>query len=225
MSCKAVAVDALIMEFGERIDPEISGRVLALYRRLKELSLPGIVEIIPSYATLYLQFDLFRWEHESLCRRLRQIADTLEETECDEGRRVEIPVYYSFETGPDLERVASMHGLSVEEVIELHSRKEYRVYTVGFLPGFAYMGSVEERIATPRLETPRAKVPKGSVALANLQCAVYPLESPGGWNLLGRTPLELFDPKMEGFSLLQPGDLVRFLPIDREAYLAAGGEL
>ncbi len=225
MSCKAVAVDGLLLEFGERIDPEISRRVLSLYRRLKELALPGIVEIIPSYTTLYLQFDLFRWEHENLCRRLRQITDSLQETENEKGRRVEIPVYYSRESGPDLERVASMHGLSVEEVIRLHSEREYRVYTVGFLPGFAYMGSVDERIATPRLETPRPRVPKGSVALANLQCAVYPLESPGGWNLLGRTPVELFDPEMEGFSLLRPGDLVRFHPIDREAYLAAGGEL
>ncbi|WP_457607755.1 5-oxoprolinase subunit PxpB [Nitratifractor sp.] len=224
--CRIDGVDTLTLRFGDRIDEEISDRVLALYRLLKAYPIEGVIETIPSYATLTLEFDLFRHSHESLCRRLKELARRADfSADAAEGRRVEIPVYYAPESGADLERLARERGLEIAELIALHSGREYRVYTVGFLPGFAYMGSVDERIAAPRLATPRARVPRGSVAVANRQCAVYPLESPGGWNLLGRTPLRLFDPELEGFSLLRPGDRVRFVPIGREEYLERGGEL
>jgi KipI family sensor histidine kinase inhibitor len=225
MRYNVAAVDALILTFGETIDPATSQAVLSLYRRLTSTPLPGLIEIIPSYTTLYLQFDLHRYTHETLFELLQTMSQEGNNETLAEGKTITIPVYYGSEVGWDLERIAQMHELSIEKVIMIHTEKSYRVYTIGFMPGFSYMGEADARIATPRLATPRTHVPAGAVAVANTQCAVYPLESPGGWNILGRTPLKLFDPQMEGFSLLHPGDEVRFEAIGREAYLELGGAL
>jgi KipI family sensor histidine kinase inhibitor len=143
----------------------------------------------------------------------------------DSGQLVEIPVYYHPESGEDLERLASDAGLSWEAAAELHSNTEYRVYAIGFAPGFAYLGDVDPRIAAPRLATPRSSVPRGAVAIADRQTAVYPASSPGGWNLIGRSPLRMFDPDAKPPMPVSVGDRVRFVPIDREAFLSAGGQL
>ena len=225
LTYKIASVDAILIIFGEVISKEVSDRVLALYHHLKAMPLEGIIEIIPSYTTLYLQFDLFAYSHETLFTQIEACALEVEGTSLSLGREITIPAYFDPSVGLDLERVASLHGLSIDEVIRIYTQHTYRVYTIGFAPGYAYMGSVDTRIATPRLATPRAQIPKGSVAIANTQCAVYPEASPGGWNILGRTAINMFDKSIEGFSYLQAGDRVRFESISQEAFIASGGQL
>ena len=142
-----------------------------------------------------------------------------------QGSLVILPVYYSAESGPDLQGLADGAGLSVDEVIAIHQQTEYRVYAIGFAPGFAYLGEVDERIAASRLATPRQKVPRGSVAIADRQTAVYPAQSPGGWNLIGLCPQRMFDPNLTPSMPVQVGDRVRFDAIDKQTFLALGGEL
>ena len=226
MRSEIAAVDALLLRFGEAIDPAVSDHILALYRVLKSAQITGFIEIIPAYTTLYIQFDPRRYTHEAVTSIVQEYEARIDrEPTTPAPRTLTIPVYYDTEVGWDLERVADAQGLSIEEVIALHSSRTYRVYMIGFMPGFGYMGEVDERIATPRLATPRTDIPARSVAIANTQCAIYPMASPGGWNIIGRTPLELFDPSLEGFSLLRPGDQVTFEPIDRERFLELGGVL
>ena len=225
MYYKVASVDAIVIYFGALICEEVSDRVLALYHQLKSRAIEGLVEIIPSYTTLYLQFDLSHYTHEALFARIEAVAANIKPTEDSAGREMTIPTYFDPSVGLDLLRVASLHGCSAEEVVARFTARSYRVYTVGFAPGFAYMGSVDSRIATPRLATPRAQIPKGSVAIANTQCAVYPQASPGGWHILGRTSVEMFDTSLEGFSYLRAGDRVRFEPISQEEFLARGGLL
>ncbi len=226
MRYEIAGVSSVVVYFGDIINDEISDQVLSYYRRLRSMPIAGLIEIIPSYTSLYIEFDIFIHTHERLFEIIQSIQ--IDDNAGDRGEKqdiITIPTYYDPEVGLDLERVADEHGKSIDEVIALHSERIYRVYTIGFAPGFAYMGSVDPSIATPRLSTPRLKVPKGSVAIANDQCAIYPLDSPGGWNILGRTYLELFDKDMDGFSLLHPGDSVRFEPISRDEFLSAGGTI
>ncbi len=225
MYYKVASVDAIVIYFGELISEEVSDRVLALYHHLKSLSLGGLIEIIPSYTTLYLQFDIMTRTHEGLFTQIEEFDTQIDHTAASLGREITIPAYFDPSVGLDLERVASLHGLNIDEVVKRYTENTYRVYTIGFAPGYAYMGSVDERIATPRLATPRAQIPKGSVAIANTQCAVYPQASPGGWNILGRTYIEMFDRAIEGFSYLKAGDSVQFKPISKEEFIAQGGQL
>ena len=225
MHAEVAAFDAVVLRFGEAIDPALSDRILALYRALTSARVPGFIEVIPAYTTLYIQFDPRRYTHETVATLVQRYEAKIDQEPTPTPRTLTLPVYYGTEVGWDLERVAATHDLSIEEVIALHSQKTYRVYTIGFMPGFGYMGEVDTRIATPRLSTPRTTIPALSVAIANTQCAIYPMASPGGWNILGRTPKKLFDPSLEGFSLLRPGDRFTFEPIDRETFLSLGGEL
>jgi len=158
-------------------------------------------------------------------QRINSLLARLEVTSAEVGHLVEIPVYYGIEVGPDLERVAQLHNISIDDVIRLHTARDYHVFAIGFAPGFAYMGEVDPALRTPRLETPRTQVPVGSVALADQQTAVYPVVSPGGWNILGRTPVKMFDPERADLCPVATGDRVRFVPISRAAFLAAGGML
>ena len=225
MYYKIASVDAIVVYFGEVISEEVSDQVLTLYQYLKTSPFKGIIESIPSYTTLYLQFDLQMHTHESLFAEIEGLSAQQPGTVALAGRMMTIPAYFDPSVGLDLERVASLHGLNIDEVVKLYTEKTYHVYTIGFAPGYAYMGSVDERIATPRLATPRAQIPKGSVAIANTQCAVYPQASPGGWNILGRTYIEMFDRAIEGFSYLKAGDSVQFKPISKEEFIAQGGQL
>jgi len=225
MYYKVASVDAIVLYFEELISEEVSGRVLSLYHHLKQMAPKGILELIPSYTTLYVQFDLFAYTHETLYEKLSTLAKQSDSMTEESGKVVTIPAYFDSSVGWDLEKVAKRANLSTDEVIAIYTAQIYRVYTIGFLPGYAYMGSVDARIATPRLATPRSVIPKGSVAIANTQCAVYPQESPGGWNIIGRTYLEMFDKDIEGFSLLKAGDRVRFEAISKERFVAAGGAL
>ena len=178
----------------------------------------GVRNLHPAYCSLLIKFDPLRWRHEKLKQELRKYLVRLDRVRLPEPRHVEIPVCYGGEFGPDLEDVASMHGISPERVIELHTSATYLVYFLGFTPGFAYLGELPPELVTPRLPSPRRRVPAGSVGIAANQTGVYPFETPGGWRLLGRTPVSMFRTDRDGLSLLSIGDRVRFAPVSREQF-------
>lgn len=225
MELHSAGENALILYLGTETSPAISARVQAAAAAVEPALGDDLVDLVPSYASLLIIYDALRTDHLSVAHRVRQAVDGLTGVEPGEGRCVALPVYYAPEAGADLESLAARSGLSVEEVIALHSGTEYRVYAIGFAPGFAYLGQVDERIAAPRLATPRQKVPRGAVAIADRQTAVYPAVSPGGWNLIGRCPVRMFDPAADPVMPVAVGDRVRFEPVSRERYLALGGDL
>lgn len=182
--------------------------------RLAELEpIAGMRNLHPAYCSLLVKFDATKLRHEELEGILRGYVERLEKVALPEPRLVEIPVCYGGEFGPDLKDVAEVHGMTTERAIELHASATYLVYFLGFVPGFAYLGDVAEELATPRLGTPRRSVPAGSVGIAGRQTGVYPVATPGGWRLLGRTPVKMFQPDRAEMSLLAIGDRVRFAPI------------
>lgn len=217
--------NALIIYFGEQTSPEVSAQVQQAETLLRQSLGELLIDLVPSYASLLVIFDVYRCDHLHVRRLIRIALTDLSDTAASEGRLVTLPVYYGTEAGPDLTDLAQRAGLSVNEVIDLHAGMEYRVYAIGFAPGFAYLGEVDERIAAPRLSTPRQKVPRGAVGIADRQTAVYPAESPGGWNLIGLCPLRMFDPAAEPTMPVQVGDRVKFNPIDKSEFFALGGEL
>ncbi len=205
---------ALVVEFGDEISLEVNRKVHALADALGKASLPGLGEAVPTYRSLLIHYDPLRLSCDEVKAFVSEVLQTCEEKLPLKPRVVEIPVVYGGESGPDIEFVAEHSGLfSVEEVIRLHSGAAYTVYMLGFAPGFAYLGGMPEAIATPRLETPRTLVPAGSVGIAGEQTGIYPIATPGGWRLIGRTPLKLFDPEHDPPTLLKAGDTVRFVPI------------
>ncbi len=212
----------LVVEFGNAIDPAVNARVHRLARSLAARGLEGVIETVPTYRSLLVLFDPLVLTRERLASEVEGLltATAVEEAPGAGGNTVELPVLYGGEFGPDLDFVARHNGLSAEEVIAFHSSSAYLVYMLGFTPGFPYLGGMSSRLATPRLSSPRVKVPSGSVGIAGSQTGVYPLESPGGWRLIGRTPLRLFDVDAERPFLLAPGDIVRFRPVDEEEFWA-----
>jgi KipI family sensor histidine kinase inhibitor len=217
--------DAIMLYLGVATSPEVSARVQAATLAVEDALGEDLVDLVPSYASLLIIYDPWRTDHLSVAHRVREALTQMEAGEQAQGRQVTLPVYYDEEVGEDLAALAERAGLSTEQVIELHAGTEYRVYAIGFAPGFAYLGQVDERIAAPRLATPRQKVPRGAVAIADRQTAVYPAVSPGGWNLIGRCPVRMFDPNAEPSMPVTVGDRVRFEPIDREGFLRLGGDL
>ncbi len=225
MRIEIAGENALIIYFGDKADPLTSAKVQQAVTIL-ETELPDkLIDMVPSYASLLVIYDMLVCDHLEVFSQIRKLLSQFENTEETKGTLVTLPAYYSTESGPDLEVLAQRANLSVEEVIKIHSEIEYRVYAIGFAPGFAYLGEVDPRIATPRLSTPRLKVPKGTVAIADQQTAVYPAVSPGGWNLIGLCPTAMFSPDKEPSMPVKVGDRIRFEPISREQYLALGGEL
>jgi len=193
-------------------------------RRLLQLldlqPIPGVRNLHPAYCSLLVKFDAQKWRHEDLEEKLREYSHELEQVRLPEPHLLEISVCYGGEFGPDLENVAQMLGITSEQVIQLHTSTTYLVYFLGFVPGFAYLGQLPEALVTPRHATPRRKVPAGSVGIAGNQTGVYPCETPGGWRLLGRTPLAMFRPDQNSLSLLSIGDHVRFKEISHEQFAA-----
>lgn len=225
MRVELAGENALIIYFGEQTDPRISAQVQQAERLLRSQLGGDLIDMVASYASLLVIYDPLRTDHFAVRSEIRQVVDGLEEHDAQAGQVVALPVYYSEESGPDLADLAKRAGLSVEEVIQIHSSQEYRVYAIGFAPGFAYLGEVDPRIAAPRLSTPRLKVPRGAVAIADQQTAVYPAVSPGGWNLIGLCPTPMFNPDADPTMPVQVGDRVTFRPIEREEFIALGGEL
>ncbi len=208
----------LLAEYGDAIHPDVHHKVRAMAMRLQEESLPGICEILPTYRSILIVYDPMVTGPGDLQQRLNEMEERLSEVSIPEPRLVEIPVCYGEAFGPDLAFVAKVHGLSIEAVIRIHSAPEYLIYMVGFTPGFPFLGGLPEVLHTPRLETPRTRVPEGSVGIANAQTGIYPVASPGGWRLIGRTPLRLFRPQASRPFLYQAGDRIRFIPISEKTY-------
>jgi KipI family sensor histidine kinase inhibitor len=206
----------LLVELGRGIDPAVNRRVKQLHRIIARERPHGVVETVPAYASLLVVFDPLQASPEALKRHINGLCDFEDAGPIEDRTVVEIPVVYGGEAGPDLDAVAAHHGLSREEVIGLHTGTVYRVYMIGFTPGFPYMGELPEALDTPRRDTPRTHIPKGSVAIAQRQTGIYPAVSPGGWQIIGRTPVALFDPRQETPSFLTMGDAVRFTPITAE---------
>jgi inhibitor of KinA len=180
----------------------------------------GVRNLHPAYSSVLVKFDALQWQHDELEKRLRKYLDRLDKLKLPEPPLVEIPVCYGGEFGPDLVEVAALHQITPEHVIRLHTSATYFVYFLGFVPGFAYLGELPRELVTPRLAAPRKKVPAGSVGIAGNQTGVYPFETPGGWRLLGRTPVAMFRTDRDGLSLLSIGDRVHFVPISRERFAA-----
>lgn len=217
--------NALIIYFGEKTDPRVSAQVQQAVTILESELSGKLIDMVPSYASLLVIYDQLATDHLEVRRCIRQVLSQLGDSDNSEGNLVVLPAYYSTESGPDLEALAQRADLSIDDVIKLHSEMEYRVYAIGFAPGFAYLGEVDERIAAPRLSTPRMKVPRGAIAIADRQTAVYPAVSPGGWNLIGLCPTRMFDPKATPTMPVQVGDRIKFNPISRDEFFALGGEL
>ena len=225
MELHSAGEDAMMLYLGADTSPEISARVQAAAAAIELALGADLVDLVPSYASVLIIYDPLRTDHLSVAHRVREAVSAEHTQPGTEGRTVVLPVYYAPEVGEDLEALAQRSGLSPREVIALHSSTEYRVYAIGFAPGFAYLGQVDERIAAPRLATPRQKVPRGAVAIADRQTAIYPAVSPGGWNLIGRCPVRMFDPDAEPTMPVAVGDRVRFESISRERFVALGGDL
>ena len=222
MNFKIASVDSLVIYFGNEISEEIATKVQKAYLSLKSLNIEGIIEIIPSYTTIYVLFDIFKYDYYSFVEILKNSIDLNYEDNRTKSI-INIDVYYGDEVGLDLQDMSLKTNLSIEKIIEIHSSKLYDVYAIGFAPGFAFLASVDKQIAMPRLSSPRKSVPKGSVAIADTQTAVYPQQSPGGWNIIGRTAMELFDKNLEKLSPLSVGYKVKFNPISKDEFLLQGG--
>jgi KipI family sensor histidine kinase inhibitor len=211
---------SLLVYFGDQITREAHERVRRLLRLLEMKPIAGVRNLHPAYCSVLIKFDALKLQHEDLQEILKQYLGRLEAITLPEPRQVEIPVCYGGEHGPDLLDVSALHNMTPEQVIELHSSATYVVYFLGFVPGFAYLGELPEVLVTPRLATPRRRVPPGSVGVAGNQTGVYPFATPGGWRLLGRTPVQMFRPDRNELSLLSIGDRVRFTPISDEKFKA-----
>lgn len=212
---------AALVRFEDRIDEAMLRLVRAACARLEAQPVPGMIELVPAFTSVALCYDPVRvgspTPYRAVAAALEARLQGLEAGEAPAGRTVEIPVRYGGEAGPDLATVAARAGLTPEEVVGLHAAGDYLVHMIGFAPGFPYLGGLDERLHCPRRAVPRTAVPAGSVGIGGSQTGVYPLESPGGWQLIGRTPLALFDPGRDPPTLLAAGDRVRFVPLTENA--------
>jgi inhibitor of KinA len=207
----------LVVELGDGIDPEVNARVHRLARAVTSRLGERVIEVVPTYRSLLVRHDPVGVSRQALARAIEALVAELPAASAAKplGRLVHVPACYGGDLGPDLDFVARHAGLEPAEVIALHASATYEVFMLGFTPGFPYLGGLSPRIATPRLETPRERVPAGGVGIGGVQTGIYPVASPGGWRLIARTPLRLFDPGAESPFLLAPGDRLRFVPIDR----------
>jgi inhibitor of KinA len=199
---------ALLVRFGDGIDPAVNRRVHALDALLHAKKIAGVIEALPAYATLAVYYDPLLLTYAQVAGWVREEVDRVRSGVSRRPRRIDVPVRYD---GEDLEFVAAYHKLTVDEVVRMHAGRDYTVYMMGFTPGFAYMGKLEDAIATPRLETPRTRVKAGSVGIAGAQTGIYPVDSPGGWRIIGRTEARTFDLESDPPFLFSPGDAVRFV--------------
>jgi inhibitor of KinA len=209
---------AVFVEFADRIDPGINSQVIALARALDAARLSGVRDVVPTFRSVAVYFDPLYTDYQGLVARVAREAKQVSMATVGDGARHRVPVCYEGDCAPDLTSLATASGLSPAEVVALHSGRPYRVFMLGFMPGFAYMGSVDARIAAPRLATPRLRVPRGAVGIAGSQTGVYPGGSPGGWSIVGTAPVVPFDGNRPEPSMFQPGDTVEFYPIDRVEY-------
>jgi len=216
----AAGESALVVEFGDTIDPAINRRVRELYLAIEGAHVPGVRDLVPTYRSLLVSYDPRQTTFEPLRARLAELGEHAAALSIPPPRVVEIPTAYGGPFGPDIGFVAEHNRLTEAEVVAVHAGCDYLVYMMGFSPGFTYLGGMSDRIATPRLKTPRTAIPAGSVGIAQQQTGIYPVESPGGWQLIGRTPVSLFDPSRVPPVVVEAGDFIRFVPVAADEYAA-----
>lgn len=221
---EVVAIDCLMVRLFEVIAEANMPWMLAATHRLRSGFGAALVDLVPSYTTLMVHYDLTALSPAQARELIDQALTDLQPQAQGSGQCHVLPVWYDLSVGPELTLLAQRSGLAVDDVIRRHSAHEYQVFALGFAPGFAFMGLVDEILATPRLSTPRQRVAAGSVGIAERQTAAYPVVSPGGWNLIGRTPAKPFDRERDGYSLMQPGDTVRFESVSHAEFINLGGD-
>jgi KipI family sensor histidine kinase inhibitor len=215
---------ALVVEFSSSISRKANQKVVTLASVLRQAGLDGLEELVPTYRSLLVRYDPLKIDVDLLVSMIKHLQKGLNSLKpSSRSRSFTVPVVYGRKYGPDLSYVGEVHGLTEDEVIKKHTENGYRVYMIGFVAGFPYLGEVPDEIATPRLETPRLKLPAGSVGIAEKQTGIYPREAPGGWRIIGRTAIKLFDPRLEPPALLSPGDTVRFRSVSEEEYISSAG--
>ena len=219
----------LLIVIGREIRPEINRRVTRAVQRIRQAKIPGVLDLIPAFASLLVQYDPVRIGWSQIRDRIEKALEAGgAESGTEKLRVTEIPVCYGGEYGPDLENIAAHAGLPASEVIRIHTGRDYLIYMMGFLPGFPYLGNLDVRLHTPRRKEPRISIPAGSVGIGGAQTGIYPLTSPGGWHILGLTPVKLYDPDAEDPVLLRSGDVIRFRSVSEEEFREieeAGGKL
>ena len=209
---------SLLVELGDEISSSVNRWVRKLFFAVMENPIVGLIETVPAYRSLLITYDPLITDVATVTHWIEDMQEKMDRIQIPEPKTVEIPVVYGGEYGPDLEWVARYHKISTREAIRLHTETIYQVYMIGFTPGFPYMGELPEQLTVPRRETPRTVMPEGSVAIAQRQTGIYPVESPGGWHILGRTPLKLFHPTQSPPTLIEMGDVVRFFPIKEREF-------
>jgi KipI family sensor histidine kinase inhibitor len=211
---------SIIVEFGNEINEDINKKVISLMKVIEKSSLKNVVtEMVPTYRSLMINYNPLNIEYDNLISKVKELEQKIKEIKIKEPKIHEIPVCYNNQFGIDIETVANHNNLTVDEVIQIHTSKEYLIYMLGFTPGFPYLGGMDERIATPRLQIPRTKIHAGSVGIAGAQTGVYPIDSPGGWQIIGRTPIKLYDENREQQILLTAGDFIKFVPITLDEFI------
>lgn len=209
---------AMVVEFGKEISEDINKKVKVLYEALKVNKVDGIIETVPTFRSLLIYYDPVTITYKKLKKLIEKLHKLNTNTYANKKRILEVPVLYGEGFDLDMERVSSYTGLMKEEIIERHSSKDYLIYMLGFLPGFSYLGGLDTSLITPRLDNPRVKIPAGSVGIGGEQTGIYPLDSPGGWNIIGMTPIKLYDPNRAEPTLFKAGDYIRFKPITSDEY-------
>lgn len=215
--------NSVIVYFSERPCTRTSSLIASTAEQLDIALASKIIDLVPSYTSLLVVYDVTKIDYLTIEKAIYAVVSTSSDKPLTIGKSIELPVYYSLETGPDLQRLADHTKLSIDDLISIHQQTEYTVYAMGFAPGFAYLGETDEKIAMPRLATPRAEVPKGAIGIADRQTAIYPAESPGGWNLIGQCPTAMFKPNQKPSTLVEVGDKVRFKAISRDEFIQLGG--
>ncbi|MFT6386665.1 MAG: KipI family sensor histidine kinase inhibitor [Cellvibrionaceae bacterium] len=225
MTLVSLSENTILVLFEQKIAHDIFNQVKEGAYKVESLLSDYIIDIIPSYASIHINFNLTKLTHTQFKTLLESVLNTnsVSTAALDSEKIITIPVYYGPEVALDIELIAARASLSIDAVIDIHSSTIYDVYAIGFAPGFAYLGNVDKRIAIPRKETPRKKIAKGSLGIADQQAAVYPAESPGGWQIIGKTPVVLIDYSSERLTQFEVGNKVKFLPVDREAFIGLGG--
>ena len=208
----------LLVEYGDGIAIQVNRKVRTMAIVVEQKLPDGVVEIIPTYCSLLVIYDPGKTTLQNLTVEMTRLEEHIADIHIPPPKIVEIPVCYGGEFGPDIQFVAESHDLEIEEVVRMHSQPTYPIYMIGFTPGFPFLGGLPQNLHTPRLKTPRIRVPEGSVGIANAQTGIYPVDSPGGWQIIGRTPLKLFLPEKENPFLYQAGDMIHFEPISEDTY-------
>jgi KipI family sensor histidine kinase inhibitor len=209
---------ALVVEFGNKISEDINSRVRSMMIAVERENIEGIIEITPTYRSLMIHYNPMKISYSKLLTDLKILEKKLKDIDIPLPEIIEIPVLYNGENGPDIINVAEYNNITTQEVIDIHSSREYLIYMLGFTPGFPYLGGMDERISTPRLGTPRTKINSGSIGIAGSQTGIYPIDSPGGWQIIGKTPLNLYDAFRDPPILLDPGNYIKFVPVNLSEY-------